>query len=149
MITLIAAMNKHRTLGLNGTMPWRNREELQHFKDYTMNKTVVMGRVTYEGLPKKLEGRNIFVVSRDEKYDIQDLKRYLEGDFDEEIVVAGGGEIYKEAIQFADKLVISIIHDNDVIGDTFFPEIDLTVFNKTKSVKFKTFTLEIYKRKDF
>ncbi|NLC64754.1 MAG: dihydrofolate reductase [Erysipelothrix sp.] len=149
MITLIAAMNKHRTLGLNGTMPWRNREDLQHFKDYTMNKTVVMGRVTYEGLPKKLEGRNIFVVSRDEKYDIQDLKRYLEGDFDEEIVVAGGGEIYKEAIQFADKLVISIIHDNDVIGDTFFPEIDLTVFNKTKSVKFKTFTLEIYKRKDF
>ena len=142
-------MNKHRTLGLNGTMPWRNREDLQHFKDYTMNKTVVMGRVTYEGLPKKLEGRNIFVVSRDEKYDIQDLKRYLEGDFDEEIVVAGGGEIYKEAIQFADKLVISIIHDNDVIGDTFFPEIDLTVFNKTKSVKFKTFTLEIYKRKDF
>lgn len=149
MITLIAAMNKHRTLGLNGTIPWRNREDLQHFKDYTMNKTVVMGRVTYEGLPKKLEGRNIFVVSRDEKYDIQDLKRYLEGDFDEEIVVAGGGEIYKEAIQFADKLVISIIHDNDVIGDTFFPEIDLTVFNKTKSVKFKTFTLEIYKRKDF
>lgn len=149
MITLIAAMNKHRTLGLNGTMPWRNREDLQHFKDYTMNKTVVMGRVTYEGLPKKLEGRNIFVVSRDEKYDIQDLKRYLEGDFDEEIVVAGGGEIYKEAIQYADKLVISIIHDNDVIGDTFFPEIDLTVFNKTKSVKFKTFTLEIYKRKDF
>lgn len=149
MITLIAAMNKHRTLGLNGTMPWRNREDLQHFKDYTMNKTVVMGRVTYEGLPKKLEGRNIFVVSRDEKYDIQDLKRYLEGDFDEEIVVAGGGEIYKEAIQFADKLVISIIHDNDVIGDTFFPEIDLTVFNKVKSVKFKTFTLEIYKRKDF
>lgn len=149
MITLIAAMNKHRTLGLNGTMPWRNREDLQHFKDYTMNKTVVMGRVTYEGLPKKLEGRNIFVVSRDEKYDIQDLKRYLEGHFDEEIVVAGGGEIYKEAIQFADKLVISIIHDNDVIGDTFFPEIDLTVFNKTKSVRFKTFTLEIYKRKDF
>lgn len=149
MITLIAAMNKHRTLGLNGTMPWRNKEDLQHFKDYTMNKTVVMGRVTYEGLPKKLEGRNIFVVSRDEKYDIQDLKRYLEGDFDEEIVVAGGGEIYKEAIQFADKLVISIIHDNDVIGDTFFPEIDLTVFNKTKSVKFETFTLEIYKRKDF
>ncbi len=148
MITLIAAMNKHRTIGLMGVMPWHNKEDLNHFKNYTMHKTLIMGRKTYEGLPKVLQGRNILVVSKDESYDIKDLPAFLSQSFDEEIIVAGGGEIYKLAMPFADKLVLSLIHDNDVIGDTFFPEVDMDQFELTSKTEFNTFTCFVYRRKD-
>lgn len=148
MITLIAAMNKHRTIGLKGVMPWHNKEDLNHFKNYTMHKTLIMGRKTYEGLPKVLQGRNILVVSKDESYDIKDLPSFLSQSFDEEIIVAGGGEIYKLAMPFADKLVLSLIHDNDVIGDTFFPEVDMDQFELASKTEFNTFTCFVYRRKD-
>ncbi|HLV50074.1 MAG TPA: dihydrofolate reductase [Erysipelothrix sp.] len=147
MITLIAAMNKHQTIGLNGSMPWHNSEDLKHFKNYTMGKTVVMGRVTYEGLPHKLEGRNILVVSKDERYDIQDLRGFLEKPHSEEIVIAGGGQIYHMALPYADRLVISILHDNDVVGDTFFPKINNDDFNLVSETVNNTFTLKVYERK--
>lgn len=147
MITLIAAMNAYRTIGLKGSMPWRNSEDLKHFKNYTMGKTVVMGRVTYEGLPNKLDGRNILVVSRDERYDIHDLKAFLEKPHYEEVVIAGGGQIYELALPYADRLVISVIHDNDVVGDTFFPKINNHDFNLVSETVHNTFTLKVYERK--
>lgn len=147
MITLIAAMNKHRTIGLDGEMPWRNPEDLKHFKEYTMGKTVVMGRVTYEGLPKALNGRHLKVVSKDPQYDIDDLNKYLKETHDEEVIIAGGGQIYDLALEHADRLVISIIHDNEVIGDTFFPTINEADFELISETIHNTFTLKVYERK--
>lgn len=151
MITLIAAMNEKRTLGLNGKMPWHNPEELQHFKNYTMHKTVLMGRKTYEGLPKKLVGRNILIVSRNKKYEdgVTDLNEFLKNyqNTEEELIVAGGGEIYNKSLKYADKIVLSIILKNDVVGDTFFPEIDEDLFEIKKIEKFETFKCITYIRK--
>lgn len=151
MITLIAAMNEKRTLGLDGKMPWHNPEDLNHFKNYTMHKTILMGRKTVEGLPKLLKGRNLRVVSRSDAYEnnIPDLKKFLEENKDtqEEIIVAGGGEIYEAAMPFADKIVLSIILDNEVEGDTFFPEISEDDFEIKTIEKFETFKCITYRRK--
>lgn len=147
MITLIAAMNKKRTIGLKGKMPWHNPEDLKHFKNYTMGKTLFMGRKTYEGLPKKLKGRNIKVVSNTLDGGVKNFPNILKQGFDEEVIIAGGGEIYKLSLPYADKIVLSIIHDNDVLGDTFFPKIPSS-FKLTEETIYDTFTLLTYERKE-
>ena len=150
MITCIAAMNKYGTIGLDGSMPWHAPEDLKAFKNYTMGKTLIMGRKTFEGLPKKLVGRNILKVSRNKTDDstITDFETYLKEhvDINEEIVVAGGGEIYKMALPYAKRLVLSYIHNNDVKGDTFFPDFNVSEFNIVKRTEYKTFTQIIYEK---
>ena len=147
MITLIAAMNNKRTIGLKGKMPWHNPEDLKHFKNYTMGKTLFMGRKTYEGLPNKLKGRNIKVVSNTLNGGIKNFLDILKNSFDEEVIIAGGGEIYKLSLPYADKIVLSIIHDNDVLGDTFFPKIPSS-FKLYEETVYDTFTLQTYMRKE-
>lgn len=150
MITCIAAMNRFGTLGLKGVMPWTCPEDLQHFKSYTMGKTLLMGRKTFEGLPKVLRGRDVRVVTRSDVYPdaIQDLKVYLESvqNGENEIVICGGGEIYREALKYADKLVLSYIKDNDVIGDTFFPSFAINEFEILSRDEKQSFMLITYGR---
>ena len=151
MITLVAAMNNKNTIGLNGQMPWHKPEDLKHFKNYTMGKTVLMGRKTFEGLPGKLRGRHILIVSQNPSYEdrIDDLKNYLENyKEDEELIVAGGGEVYRQALDYANKIVLSLIDDNDVEGDTFFPEIDANELYLESDEKKDTFRLLTYFRKE-
>lgn len=151
MITLIAAMNPHRTIGLDGIMPWHKPEDLTHFKNYTMHKKLFMGRKTYEGLPKKLKGRDIYVFTRDETYpqaisNVHDFFKQHQNS-DEEIIVAGGGEIYHTALPYTNKIVLSLIEDNDVVGDTFFPHINEDEFTLDETIQHETFKLLIYNRK--
>lgn len=152
MISCIAAMNHHGTLGLDGQMPWHNPEDLKHFKSYTMGKTLVMGRKTFEGLPKKLQGRNILIVSKhlEGEHIISDLEKFLikNRNNQEEIVIAGGGEIYKAALPYCDRLVLSFINDNDIIGDTFFPNFNQEEYNIINRKEFSSFIQITYERKD-
>ena len=148
MIILIAAMNNKRTIGLDGSMPWHNPEDLKHFRKTTLNNKLIMGRKTYEGLPKKLDKRDIYVVSRnlDLPNTIHNLQDYLENvDASDSIYVAGGGEIYRESMKYADKILLSIIED-DTLGDTFFPEIDESKFKLVSTDIFDTFRLNTYER---
>lgn len=147
MLIMVAAVNKTNTLGFEGTMPWHCPEDLKFFKRITMDQTLIMGRKTYEGLPKVLKGRNILQVSR-RNGDINDLDNYLKEhqDTKPDIYVAGGGEVYKAAMPYTQKIYLSRIN-NDVLGDTFFPEIS-SDFNLSNTVQFETFILEIYERND-
>lgn len=151
MITLIAAMNRFGTIGLNETMPWHNKSELRHFKNYTMGKTVVMGRKTFKGLPKTLKGRNVCVVTRNPevKHAVLDFEALLRKHIhdDGELVVAGGGEIYRQALPYAQLLVLSYIHNNEVVGDTFFPSFSMNDFEIVHRKMYRTFTQITYKRK--
>lgn len=150
MISIIVAVNNVNTIGLNGSMPWRNAEDLRHFRDTTMHKTVVMGRKTIEGLPKILDGRHVVMVSRFESGQdvINDFDEFLKKHekTDEEVFIAGGGEIYRKSISYASKLYVSRIND-DTHGDTTFPEIDPRLFDLIETIPYETFNLEIYERK--
>ncbi|AMC93395.1 hypothetical protein AOC36_05200 [Erysipelothrix larvae] len=150
MITCIAAMNQYGTIGRDGVMPWHSSEDLKHFKSYTMGKDLCMGRVTYEGLPQKLRGRNIHVITTDTTYpnSIQDINAFFKTykNSEKECVVCGGGTIYELLLPICDKLVLSFIKDNDVIGDTYFPSFSINEFRIKEMREFKEYNLVIYER---
>ena len=136
IIALIAAVAKNGVIGAGGALPWRLSSDLKHFKAATMGKPLVMGRKTYQSIGGPLPGRTIVVVTRDRAFAAQgalvagDLGQALElaeaaarqGGADE-IVVAGGGEIYAQAIGRATRLHITEV-DLAPEGDAHFPPID-------------------------
>lgn len=126
-IVLIAAVGLNNEIGLAGKLPWSNRTELEHFKKYTMGKYVVCGRKTYDTLPV-LRGRTVNFISRREGHPlrVQDVVEatkaaHLQGH--EQVVVIGGGEIYKAFLPIATKLIISKM-DYSGPADAYFPDLE-------------------------
>lgn len=138
MITIIAAIGKNNALGKDNRLLWRLPEDLKHFKLLTENHPVVMGRKTYESIGKPLPNRTNIVVSRRESWFEEDilivskLKEALKfaKKIDEDVFIIGGGDIYKQTMELADRLEITFV-DEDFEADTFFPNIDLKIWQKT------------------
>lgn len=151
MISMIVAVNNKGYIGKDGIMPWHNKEDLKHFKNTTLNHNVVMGRKTYEGLPKKLNDRNIYVVSKTKTFPdvtmISDFKEFLNDikKSKETWFIAGGGNIYDQSMSIVDEILVSVI-DDDTIGDVLFPSIS-NDFYLSEEIPFETFKLKIYRRK--
>lgn len=135
-IVLIAAVAENGVIGRGGAMPWRLKSDMQHFRALTMGKPVVMGRKTWLSTSvKPLPGRTNIVVTRDANFTApgalvaRSLDIALEaarGDAlrrGTDIMVIGGGDIYAQAMPFADRLEITQIHIESE-GDSLFPAID-------------------------
>ena len=131
-VTLIWAEAADRIIGSNGTIPWRLPEEQQHFKRLTMGGTVVMGRGTWESLPKSvrpLPGRRNIVVTRQSSYDapgaevVSSIEEALKIAADDDVWIAGGASIYEHALPLADRVVRTRVHVH-VEGDTRAPVLD-------------------------
>ena len=108
----IIAINKVGAIGLNGGLPWRCKEDLQHFKKLTMGKVLVVGRKTAEKLPK-LKGRTIHTMSRD-GITLKDVIQRIKPDF-----VIGGKEIYDLLLPLCSIIHVSLINDM-TDGDTYY-----------------------------
>ena len=128
-ITLVAAMARNRAIGLDGAMPWHLPRELKHFKAVTFGHPIVMGRKTWESIGRPLPGRQNIVVTRNLEYraDGCDVVASLEaavGVADgEEVMVIGGGELYRQALPHADRMVLTRV-DCEPEADTWFPDWD-------------------------
>lgn len=128
MITIVAARNYINVIGRDGNLPWHHKEDLKFFKEYTMGKKIIMGRKTFESVPP-LPGREIYVLTRDKTYSpegakvVHSIEEIVALSKNEEIVIAGGYELYKMFINIAHKMWISTIYNFEK-GDTYFPEID-------------------------
>jgi len=156
LIILIAAMAANRVIGRNNTMPWHLPEDLAHFKKVTMGHVLVMGRKTFESIGKPLPGRKNVVISRNPGfvYPGVTLAASLEDALDQacheqKIYIAGGGEIYRQALPFCHTLMLTVL-EREVEGDTIFPEIDLSHFELLKKEYFtgsEPFTFFVYQRK--
>ncbi len=126
-ITLVAAMARNRAIGLDGRMPWHLPGELQHFKSVTMGKPIVMGRKTWESIGRPLPGRQNIVISRNQNYFAEgaecctSLQRALEIADGDEVMVIGGGELYRQALPLADRMILTVV-DCEPAADTFFPQ---------------------------
>jgi len=127
-VSLIAAMGRGRVIGRANTLPWRLPADLKHFKENTLGKPVVMGRLTYESIGKPLPGRRNIVITRDQSYraegcevvdSIEAALAAAEGA--EEVMVMGGAMLYQQMLPSADRLYITYI-DSDFEGDAWFPE---------------------------
>lgn len=128
-LTLVAAMGRNRAIGLDGAMPWHLPAELRHFKRTTLGKPVVMGRKTWEAIGRPLPGRQNLVVSRNPAYRAEgavvvgSLDAALDAADGEEIMVIGGGELYRQALPRASRMVLTTI-DLAPEADTWFPDWD-------------------------
>jgi dihydrofolate reductase len=134
MFSLIAAVAKNGVVGNQGTLPWHIPDDMAHFKTVTAGKPVVMGRKTWESLPERfrpLPGRRNVVMTRDAGYvaagaevvaGVEAVQALLHGA--DEVMIIGGGEIYKAFLPYASKLYLTHV-DVDYEGDAHFPPVDL------------------------
>ncbi len=126
-ITVIAAMGKNREIGLDGRMPWHLPAELQHFKQTTMDKAIVMGRKTWQAIGRPLPGRQNIVITRNPEFraigaDVcTSLGAAVDVSGSGEIMVIGGGQLYALAMPLAQRMVLTVI-DIQPDADTWFPE---------------------------
>lgn len=152
LISIIAAISENRALGKNNKLLWHIPDDLKHFKEITSGHPVIMGRTTFESLGSKpLPGRTNIVVTRNKKYQMPNclVAHSLEEAIDigknldrQEIFIIGGGQIYREAIDMADKLYLTIVKGN-YEADTFFPDysrFQKIVFQKEESYKQHRYT---------
>lgn len=142
-ITLIAAVAENGVIGRDLDMPWKLSTDLKRFKALTMGKPMIMGRKTFLSVGERpLPGRPHIIISRNQDYrpDGVDVVSSLEDALSlgreraqalgvDEVFIAGGGEIYRQAMPFADQLSVTHV-DVSLEGDTFFPQIDPAIFEK-------------------
>lgn len=141
-VTLVVGVAENGVIGRDGGMPWRLSSDLRRFKATTMGKPVVMGRKTWESLPKRpLPGRHNVVVTRDPAYraegatvagSLDEALAIARGEGAEEACVIGGGEIYAAALPLADTLDVTHVLA-DIDGDTLFPAIDSALWRAVSS----------------
>ncbi|MCA1801259.1 MAG: dihydrofolate reductase [Rhodothermaceae bacterium] len=125
-LVIIAAHDKNLVIGKDGALPWHIPEDLKHFKRTTTGHTVLMGRIVFEELGEKpLPNRkNVVLTSRSysQVAHFGSIEKALDYLRDEPVVfIIGGGEIYRQMIPMAHKMIITEVHE-EYAGDTFFPD---------------------------
>ena len=157
-INIIAAIGKNNELGKNNDLIWKFKQDMNFFKDTTMGHPIVMGRKTFESLPKVLPGRKNIVIStneikNDEIETYKSIKEFLLSyqKYGDDIFIIGGASIYKQFIDLANKLYLTEIDVIDKEADVFFPKFNINEWDKEElanceenSINFKHI---LYKRK--
>ena len=135
-ITMIAAVAENNALGMDNKLIWHLSDDLKRFKNLTKGHHVIMGRKTFESMPKALPNRTNVVITRQAEYAAENahVVNTLEAALalaqeDDRPFIIGGGEIYRQAMAFANCIELTRVHD-DFEADTFFPEIDTAVWRE-------------------
>ena len=136
LITLIAAASENNVIGKDNKLIWYLSDDLKHFKEFTKGHAVIMGRKTFESMPKALPNRTNIVITRKVDYFANDaivvnsLSQALEKAADDkQPFIIGGGEIYSLAIKIADRIELTRVH-TELEGDAYFPDIDHNIWEE-------------------
>jgi dihydrofolate reductase len=156
MITLFAAISNNNCIGKNGEIPWHIPEDMIRLKKNTIGKVLIMGRKTWESIPKKfrpLPKRTNVVISRNTDYLVPegvfvytDIKEAVEAFSDKEIIGFGGQFVYEALMDTADKLDICHVDQTIEDGNAFFPTIDPAVWKEVEREDHDGFSFVQYKR---
>ena len=155
-LSIIVCMARNRVIGRAGGMPWRMPSDLKHFRSVTMGKPVIMGRKTFDSLGKPLPGRPHVVITRDAGQrgrigglisaarlpggvvnSLTDAIALAETFASPEIIVAGGGEIFAQALPLATRVYQTVLAA-DIEGDTLFPILDPKTWREAARVPLAT-----------
>jgi dihydrofolate reductase len=138
-VSLLVAMAKNRVIGADNKMPWHLSSDLKRFKALTMGHHIVMGRKTFESIGRALPGRTSVVISRNPAWHfagvatVDSLQKALAlAGADDEVFVVGGEQIFREALPFADRILLTEI-DSEFEGDVFFPPLATQEWRETAS----------------
>ena len=159
LISIIVAMSENNVIGKDNDLPWRLSNDLKWFKANTTGKPIVMGRKNYESIGRPLPGRHNIIVTRDESYAVEGatVVHSLEAALHaaqktHEVMIIGGGEIYKQALPLVNKLYLTRVHAN-IDGDVFFPELNWEEWQMKSEEKHAAdekhehaFTFQVYER---
>jgi dihydrofolate reductase len=146
-ISLIAAVARNGVIGRDNDLPWHLPEDLRHFQTVTWGHTLVMGRRTWESFATPLPGRRILVVTRQHGWQPEGAPEGVEAVAsldaaverarragETELFIAGGTEIYRAALPFADRMYLTRI-DAEVPGDTWFPPFDAAAWTTVEETR--------------
>lgn len=151
------AIAKNGVIGKNNDLPWDLPEDLQHFRDVTRGKTVLMGRKTYESIVKRrgspLPKRRNLVITSQKDYQVPENVEIYSGvgealrhvAAEEDVYAIGGAGIFKEIAGKADMMDVTHIH-KEYAGDVYFPKIDWSQWKKVKEDPHEEFTFTVYIR---
>jgi dihydrofolate reductase len=162
-ISHLVAVSKNLVIGVDNNLPWNLKADLAHFKKYTLDKIIIMGRKTYESIGRPLPNRINYVVSRTlneipgtvvfnslENAISAAEQENIKMNKNNEIIIIGGGHIFHETSESMNKLIITRV-DCDIDGDIYYPEIDLTKWDLVETKSYKKdfendydFTIEEY-----
>ena len=167
MITIshVVALSNNNVIGVDNNLPWNLKTDLAHFKNYTTNKIIVMGRKTFESIGRPLPNRKNLIVSntlneingayiyKSTEEAIKNAKEMcINSEIYNEIVIIGGGYLFRDTLKITNKLVLSEV-DCEIDGDVFYPKINLEKWNEVSSKKFTKdsdndydFVVKVYER---
>ncbi len=166
MITIshVVALSNNNVIGVDNNLPWNLKTDLKHFREYTTNKIIIMGRKTYDSIGRVLPNRTNYVVSRTIKEidggfvfnstenAIKDAIEVCNKKEMNEIVIIGGGYLFDETMPIVNKLVLTKV-DCNIKGDVFYPEIDIDMWELVSTESFYmdeendyNFTVEVLKK---
>ena len=149
MITIshVVALSNNNVIGVNNNLPWNLKTDLAHFKNYTSNKIIIMGRKTYESIGRPLPNRINLIVSKTIKEingaelfksteeAINKAKELCINKNLDEIIIIGGGYLFRDTLSITNRLVLTKV-DCNIEGDVFYPDIDLDEWQKLSSEHF-------------
>ena len=147
IISHVVALSNNRVIGKDNDLPWNLKTDLKHFREYTTNKILIMGRKTFESIGRPLPNRTNIIVSKtiqsiegaevfsDLNSALNKARENCETLYKNEIVIIGGGFLFNDTLDIVNKLVLTRV-DCEIDGDIFYPEIDLLNWNKISSEKY-------------
>ncbi|EKD72330.1 MAG: Dihydrofolate reductase [uncultured bacterium] len=136
-ISAIVAMSENRVIGKDNQLLWHLPADLQHFKQVTMGKPILMGRKTYQSIGRPLPGRCNIVMTHDSAFvaegcvivDSMDAALAVVKESDE-IFIIGGAIVYRQLLSFVQRIYMTVVH-HEFAGDAFFPELNLAEWQET------------------
>lgn len=151
-ISLIVAVAENGVIGRDGDLPWRMSSDLKAFRRITMGKPIIMGRKTFATLAKPLDGRTNIVATRSPNFkapegvvvtssvdaalavarDDCNARASASNDYDKEVMIIGGAELYRQTLGVADRVYLTEVHATPD-GDTMFPELSQDEWQETSS----------------
>jgi len=141
MTTIVVAMGEKNEIGSGNQLLWHLPKDLKHFKDLTSGHPIIMGRKTYESIGKALPNRTNIVVSRKKNWfqegvlivgSIKEAVKFAKK-IDENIFIIGGGNVYEQTMEIADRLEVTLVKAN-LEADTYFPKINEKIWKKTGEI---------------
>ena len=140
-LTIIVAASENNAIGKDNDLIWHLSDDLKRFKSLTSGHHIIMGRKTFESFPKPLPNRTHIVITRQENFQVPEgvivvnsIEKAIElSKTDHQPFIIGGGEIYKQAMPYVNTIEMTRVKST-FDADTFFPEIDLSVWKETKKI---------------
>jgi dihydrofolate reductase len=130
IVSMIAAMDEARGIGIDNRLPWRLSSDLKRFKTLTMGHHIIVGRKTFESIGKPLPGRHTIILTNRGDFSapgclvadsLEEALNLAKQSDESEVFVCGGARVFQQALPIADRFYLTVVHAN-VGADTFFPE---------------------------